>query len=677
MGRTSKEGFPGISPRRRWSPTILGIGILLTLLQAVIAVLSPTFLRELECLGYDTMLRSLPPEESESGVVIVDVDEETLSEFGQWPWPRYMVADLLDRLHENQAASIGLDFLFAEPDRLSLGDVRRTVERRIKKPVLFGDVPDDMLDNDVVLARSLARENVVSALWFAFDEEDQHHGPCRPPCIAAVVARSKDAPEALPLPLATHGVCPTPILAQAARSTGFINSLPDVDGKIRRVPLLIAHQEHLYPSLALLVAMRAVDANQITAHASAAGIDSVRFNSTTIPTDRQGNMLLDFRGGGAPVRYISAARVLKADVDTDDIKGKAVFVGSSATGLKDAHPTPVNRDCPGVEIHARAAQSLLGRRFVRMPSWSVGARVVLVVFVGLLVAFLLGRFNLVFCALAGTGVLAALWYGSRWQLAVNGLFVSPTVPMVVLVLNFLLVALIRFRRDERRIFRGVRALATAQNCAILGLTSIAETRDPETGKHIVRTQHFVRLLADKLTDHPRFKKYLTPENVDMLFKSAPLHDVGKVGVPDEILLKPGKLTDDEFARMKQHTTMGEESLERAERAAGLTNESSFLRYAREIALTHHEKWDGTGYPKALKGDDIPVSGRLMALADVYDALTSRRCYKPPFPHDKAAAIIVEGRGTHFDPDIVDTFIGLEDEFQAVAAEYADTPDEAS
>ena len=156
----------------------------------------------------------------------------------------------------------------------------------------------------------------------------------------------------------------------------------------------------------------------------------------------------------------------------------------------------------------------------------------------------------------------------------------------------------------------------------------------------------------------------------MLFKSAPLHDIGKVGIPDRILLKPGQLTPDEFEIMKTHTTLGRDAIEHAEQTLG--TRVDFLRVAKEIAMSHQEKWDGTGYPEALAGDDIPMSARLMAVADVYDALISERVYKPAMPHDRAVAVIFQGRGAHFDPDMVDAFIEIQSEFQSIAQRYSDT-----
>jgi response regulator RpfG family c-di-GMP phosphodiesterase len=207
-----------------------------------------------------------------------------------------------------------------------------------------------------------------------------------------------------------------------------------------------------------------------------------------------------------------------------------------------------------------------------------------------------------------------------------------------------------------------------QDVTIMTLASLAETRDNETGAHILRTQRYVRILAEVLQVKPKFKDRLDDRTVDLLFKSAALHDIGKVGVRDAVLLKPGKLTPEEFEEMKKHPVYGMESLRSAERILG---DNSFMRLAKEIAYTHHEKWDGTGYPRGLKGEDIPLSGRLMALGDVYDALISKRVYKEGFSHEIARGIILEGTGKHFDPDIVEAFLEVEQVFIRIAAEFAD------
>jgi putative two-component system response regulator len=222
---------------------------------------------------------------------------------------------------------------------------------------------------------------------------------------------------------------------------------------------------------------------------------------------------------------------------------------------------------------------------------------------------------------------------------------------------------------ETEVALRTREIQAIQDVTINALASLAETRDNETGNHIRRTQRYVRILAEAIRDHERFADVLSDRIVDLLFKSAPLHDIGKVGIPDRILLKPGRLDGEEFAIMKTHTTLGRDAIVQAERHLG--TEVEFLRMAKEIAYSHQEKWDGSGYPDGLSGDDIPLSARLMAVADVYDALISRRVYKPPMSHAEAVAVIVQGRGTHFDPDLVDAFVKIADEFRAIADHYAD------
>jgi putative two-component system response regulator len=232
-----------------------------------------------------------------------------------------------------------------------------------------------------------------------------------------------------------------------------------------------------------------------------------------------------------------------------------------------------------------------------------------------------------------------------------------------------------FLRDENaflefEVQRRTEEVSTIQDVTILAMASLAETRDNETGNHIRRTQNYVQALAMQLRDSGRFLDYLSKENIKMLYKSAPLHDIGKVGIPDNILLKPGKLMPQEFEIMKTHTTLGRDAIAAAEQL--LDSPSSFLQCAREIAYSHQEKWDGSGYPEGLKGDAIPISARLMAVADVYDALVSRRVYKEPLPHEDAVEIIRRGRGSHFDPEMVDAFLAIDTVFYSIAYRFADS-----
>ncbi|HSI51812.1 MAG TPA: two-component system response regulator [Ideonella sp.] len=256
---------------------------------------------------------------------------------------------------------------------------------------------------------------------------------------------------------------------------------------------------------------------------------------------------------------------------------------------------------------------------------------------------------------------------------------KPIQPAVVL-------ARVRSQIDARRLHEWLRdqnaaleaevARRMAENDAIQQVTiralaHLAETRDPETGNHILRTQAYMQLLARALSHHPRFAATLNEHTIELLTRSAPLHDIGKVGIPDHILLKPGRLTADEWEPMKTHAALGAAAIEQAER--DIDRPVEFLSLAKQIARSHHERWDGSGYPDGLAGESIPIAARLMAVADVFDALISPRVYKRAMSFDEARRMISDGRGSHFDPAVVDVF---EDEFQRfvdIANRHRDKP----
>jgi putative two-component system response regulator len=253
--------------------------------------------------------------------------------------------------------------------------------------------------------------------------------------------------------------------------------------------------------------------------------------------------------------------------------------------------------------------------------------------------------------------------------------ISPPIVMARVKTHLGQKKLADFLRDnndflEQEVAKRTREVMANQDVTILAMAFLAETRDSDTGGHIRRTQYYVKTLAMKLRDHPRFSDFLTDDNIDMLFKTSPLHDIGKVGIPDRILQNTGRFEPHELEIMKSHTTLGRDAIEYAQNALG-TN-ADFLVFAKPIAYSHQEKWDGTGYPQGLAGDGIPIAARLMAVADVYDALISRRVYKEGMPHEKAAKILIEGRGSHFDPDMIDAFIEIQDEFRAIAKRFADS-----
>jgi len=234
-------------------------------------------------------------------------------------------------------------------------------------------------------------------------------------------------------------------------------------------------------------------------------------------------------------------------------------------------------------------------------------------------------------------------------------------------------ALKQYQDDLENLVKArTKELEITQEVTIECMSTLTECRDPETGGHIKRTKEYIKILAQTLRFNPKFEDLLDDDTIELLYKSAPLHDIGKVGILDQILYKPSKLTDDEFIVIQKHCRIGAYAIYEAEKKLGKNN---FLHFAGQIAGTHHERWDGSGYPNGLKGEQIPIPGRMMAVADVYDALISKRVYKGPYSHEEAVKIIFDGRGGQFDPEVVDAFMEIQNEFKKVALEYVDYDDE--
>lgn len=222
---------------------------------------------------------------------------------------------------------------------------------------------------------------------------------------------------------------------------------------------------------------------------------------------------------------------------------------------------------------------------------------------------------------------------------------------------------------ERELSRRIHEVCTIQDIATLAIVSLTEERDCETNNHIRRIQNYVKALAEQLKSNPRFSDYLTDKTINQLYKFSALHDIGKAAIPDHILLHPGLLNREEFEIMKTHTNLGWYAIHHAEQALG--TDPALLSIAKEIILCHHERWDGSGYPEGRSGEDIPIAARLMAVADVYDGLISRKIYKASIPHGEAVETINANKGILFDPDIVDAFVEIQDEFRAISSRFAD------
>jgi adenylate cyclase len=604
-----------------------------TLAAAVLSLYRPAVVAGLEARIYDTLVRSTPARTPSERIVIVDVDEGSLAAVGQWPWRRDVIGRLIDRLRDLGAGTVALDIMLAEADR-SHGS---------------GSAPD------AVLADALREGDVVLGYAMTFDGAGPPSSECPlHPLGLAVVRRGDDAPDD-PFFRATGAICSLPALTYAAGASGFLNAAPDPDGILRRVPLLIEVRGRLYPSLALAAVAAATETRDMAMHVANVNTSWLMSDERSVPLDGKSNLLLRYRGGKRTFPYVSAAAVLSGEPHPDTFQDKIVFVGTTALGTREVVSTPLDTLFTGVEVQATVADNLLQQDFIWRPEHGVMVETQAVVAVGFVAALLVGRLGVAWSALGTAAAVAALWGAAVALISTKGALLSPLFPTLGATGALAAMTVTQAALEHVRADRAGREKTTVQRLMVQALLSLVEIRDVETGRHSRRTQQYTRVLADALALHPDFRGYLTPERIELLSLLAPLHDIGKVGVPDRLLNKAGVLTAEELAEMREHPAHGRDVILKTEREMGVRDDMT-LDIAKDIVYTHHERWDGTGYPEGLRGTEIPIPGRLMAVVDVYDAAHTRRLYQPPLTHDEVLAFIVNGSGTQFDPAVVDAFV---------------------
>ena len=393
-------------------------------------------------------------------------------------------------------------------------------------------------------------------------------------------------------------------------------------------------------------------------------IDEIR-----VPLDARSSLLLRYRGEKRTFRYLSAADVMRGRIPAEAVRDKIVFVGTNALGTRDLVATPLDTLFAGVEVQATVADNLLQQDFISRSAATRVGEVAAVLVVGAGVAVLFALTGIVAGLLGGAVGVAALWVAFVSLLSSTGVFISPLFGIVGIAAELSVMTLVTFRFERKRADRAGRERTQARKLLVESLLSLTEVRDAETGRHSLRTQRYARMLAEQLATNPEFSPYLTRERIDLLATLAPIHDIGKVGVRDQVLNKPGRLTPEELAEMRQHPTLGREVILKAEQRVGVRDDET-LEMAKDIVYTHHERWDGTGYPQGLRGTAIPIVGRIMAVVDVYDAVHTRTLYSSPLSTDGAEQLIVTGRGTHFDPAVVDAFTAIAPRLRAVLGRSA-------
>ena len=435
-----------LDPRLR---IIFLIGGLLTAACILTYLISPSFIAFLNYRLFDAIWERTPPKSSSNEVVVAEIDEICLSQFGQWPWPRYRLAQLLEKLGQLGAKSIGLDFIMAEPDRLSLPTILEAVQRDIGYPIEIKNIPDEIKDNDAILAGVLSKWPCVLGFEFLFDPPGGD-SPCQLHPVPAI-----QHPEPLEdadlrsFPHATGVVCNLDFFSKAVSASGFLNGIPDSDGMLRRIPLLIRYGEEFYPNLALATVTRASKSPNGRFIRNSHGQKSIHLDNYTVPMDSRGNLFIFFSKNDHRIPHVSAADVLNGRITADAIQDKLVFVGLTASGLSQMYQTPAGRVSCAVEIQAQAAETIVSNSHIKRYPTVILAEIALTLMLTGLFCLCIARFGFFTNSLIGTLGMLGFWLGSVHVFQITGILFSPLLPAAALLVNGIGLTTFKYWRQQR------------------------------------------------------------------------------------------------------------------------------------------------------------------------------------------------------------------------------------
>jgi PAS domain S-box-containing protein len=441
-----------MAPTRHLDPPLkifFLIGGLLTAACILAYLISPSFITFLNSRLFDAIWQCSAPKSSSDKLVVVEIGETCLDRFGQWPWPRYRLAQLLEKLGQSGAKSIGLDFIMAEPDRLSLHTLLEAVQRDTGYPVEFKSIPKEWEDNDSILADVLAKWPCVLGFEFLFDPPGSDF-PCKLHPVPAIPhPEMLEEADLRSFPHATGVVCNLDLFTQAVSASGFLNGMPDPDGMFRRIPLLIRYAGAFYPNLALATVMRASKSPHGRYIRNRQGQKSVHFDDYTVPMDASGNLSIFFPKDAHRIRRVSAADVITGRVDADAIRDKVVFVGLTAAGLSQMYPTPAGRLSAAVEMQAQAAETIISNfHITRYPS-IVLAEIVLTLLLAALGCVGIARLGFLANSLFGILAVLGIWQGAIHSFEAAGILASPLLPTAALLVNGIGLTTFKHWRQQR------------------------------------------------------------------------------------------------------------------------------------------------------------------------------------------------------------------------------------
>jgi HD-GYP domain-containing protein (c-di-GMP phosphodiesterase class II) len=600
-------------------------------------------------------------------VAIVEIDDQSLSQYGRWPWSRDRLSVLLQKIQDAGANIVVLDMMFPESDS---GIPDRLQPLGASTPRSSAVLPRVFATNDDQLGATLREGRFVTGFLFRFSPDQSSATPCTLRRLSFVLVESESSSKPAFF-VASGGLCSLNRLSQASRGTGFLNAAPDRDGVLRRVPLIMEFKNDMYPSLALSAYMnyRHIDNVQLTTNSS--GAASLRLKDNIVPVDSKSELLLRFRGSTGRFQHISAADILNSKFSQRALQGKIVVVGVSATGLKDTVATPLDPSMPGYSVQATIIDNLIQNDSLRIPREALAGEMILLVLMAVCSGLLLSCLEPYWAAPLVFSLVAAVWIGCILLLDRTHIVFSPFPASLVLVENLMLLYIWRVSTEK---WRWEKQLAVVRKFILNALTTLTNIHDVETGAHVVRVQRYSKLICEALSSYPQYRKILTPKTIQLIYELIPIHDIGKMSVPVNILRKPDRLTPEEFEVIKTHVSSLKDAFFDAVEGSGIKDKTT-LRLATDIILTHHERWDGTGYPGGLSGENIPLAGRIVAVIDVYDALVSKRVYKDAISHREALEYIAKNRGIQFAPAIVDVFLQVEDAIHQIQVSCCDEADE--
>lgn len=434
---------------------LLASGLTATGLMVILFTWQPQFLRFLDNKVYDQFLRTYHQPKATDIPVIIDIDEKSLADKGQYPWPRYRVAMLLKYLQAYGAAAVATDIIFIEPDKTSPSEIQKKLKKEMNVDIKIEGLPPALMDNDKLMAQNIKTGPFVLGMDFLtralpiVDEQIRSSRSCfiKPAKVSVLSVPGAPSPHDV-IFKAEEAICPLPILAMAAPRTGFITIAADEDSLYRKVPLLFSWNEKFYPSLALAALMQATGMKSLVVKMSPQGVESVRIGKTVIPTDKRGRMLINYRGPSKTFQYISAADVLNKKLKPGELQGRICFIGTSAAGLKDIRSTPLDPSFPGVEAHATIIDNIMSKQFLKIPDWAKGFEFLLMIVAGLLTTFLLMWAAAAWMAIPLIGMSVGMWWGAIYFFTKSQLYISPLYSFLNLILTFTILTMIKFWREE-------------------------------------------------------------------------------------------------------------------------------------------------------------------------------------------------------------------------------------